>query len=176
MSKLNATFESVWKELEPKARALGAIDGDIDRVAIAARNLMITAGWASRDGTCDFVSDTDRATCLKATSEVVENTTKLVVAQRRVVHARPGFGVTKAQVLAGGARATISAQVASTVELTSTQIAANAFAPGFAKVGDRCPRCSGSMEPVGLVNERAGLYCPRDRVVLPLSADQSVRD
>ena len=176
MKKLNASFESVWStSLEPKARALGAIDGDLDRVRAAAKSLMITAGWTNNTGDCSFVNEGDLSNCLSATVQLVENTTKSVVAQRRVVTAKAGFGPTKAQVVAGSARALVSAS-APTVELTSTQVAASNFAPAMARVGDRCPRCSGSMEPVGLVNERAGLYCPRDRVVLPLPADQSVRD
>lgn len=177
MNKLSASFESVWKEnLEPKARALGAHDADLDRARTAAKNMMIAAGWATVDGKCEFISENDLKNCLETTTPVVEKATQTAMADRRVVTAQTGFVPTKAQVVAGAAKALVSAG-AEPVELTSAQVttASNSLA-GLAAVGDRCPRCSGSMDPVGLVNDRAGLYCPRDRVVLPLPANQTVRD
>ncbi len=163
---IKTTFETIWeKSLETVARQNGAVDGDLHRVRTAAKNLLVAAGWAQPSGDCSFVSDADLQACVSAAVPAVTRAAKQAESERRLAPPTPGLSPTKRQIMAG----------AETVELTSAQLTASAFSPQMAQVGDRCPRCSGSMEPVGLVNERAGLYCVRDRVVLPLASEQAVR-
>jgi hypothetical protein len=175
---IKTSFEQLWAgELEAKARAAGAIDGDIPRIRSAAKNLLISAGWAETTGECHFLSDGDKGACLTAAAETIERTTGQLVSERNLVRAttQPGFSPTKTQVLAGSAQAAVSAGVETMVLESVQQVSAGSFTPACAKLGDRCPRCSGSMETVGLVNDKASIYCTRDRVVLPLSSDYSMR-
>lgn len=152
-------FESVWKNvLVPKASALGAVDGDLDKLRSKVKNYLASAGWVLPSGEMSFVSKTDKASCLSAAADQIARVVPTLVESRRV---------TRMQVTA----ATVSANFVSD---PAAHVSASAL-PGMASMGDRCPRCSGSMEPVGLVNDRVGLYCTRDRVVLPLPEGTQLR-
>jgi hypothetical protein len=177
MAKITGTFDKLWNQgMADDARRLGVVDGDLSRVRSKVKNLLIDAGWAKADGAVEFVTEQDAANALQAAHKVLTSAAASFSAQRKVVKASVGHSPTRAQVLSGS---TISSAVSNdpvTVNLTSANtVDAGSFNPEMGKVGDRCPRCHGSMEPVGLVNDRAGLYCPRDRVVSPLPAGTQVR-
>jgi hypothetical protein len=171
MSRIKSSFSQVWsKHLEAKAREAGAIDGDIPRLQNSAKNLMVSAGWTSPDGQCDFVSPQDLSACVQAAAEEIASTAQKLAGERRLRRLPVGSTTTKSQVTSGSAH-----QIGAAAELSSAQTTSSSAMPIMAKPGDRCPRCSGSMRSLGLVNDRAGLYCQRDRVVLPLSADFQMR-
>lgn len=177
MSKIKTTFDDLWKKgLENDARSLGVIDGDLPKVRSKVKNVLIRAGWATAAGDVDFVTDMDAANALQAARKELNRVSERLVAERKVVRASktPGMAPTKAQVLNASAESLTPGP--QQVHLESTQHAVEAsFLPKMAQVGDRCPRCHGSMTPVGLANSRGGLYCTKDRVVVPLSADTQVR-
>jgi hypothetical protein len=172
MAKTTSSFDHLWtSELEAKAKSLGVIDGDLPRIRATVKNTLISADWAANDGTVTFSSEEDRNNAIKAAVDVLTIASQRTAAERRVV-VKPtvGSAPTKSQVLlasAGGDALTAFSSVST--------VRTGAFAPEMAKAGDKCPRCNSSMEPIGLVNDRAALYCSRDRVVLPLSASSSVR-
>jgi len=166
---IKLSFSDLWAtHLEAKALAAGAVDGDFQSIRVAARNVLVSAGWDDGQGALNFVSNTDLASCIKAAVEAVETSAHLASHHRLAARAQPvvGASATKAQVLSAYSMA----------EFTSAQKAPVAsFSPLMAKPGDRCPRCSGSMEPVILVNDKPAVYCTKDRVVLPLSIDAQNR-
>lgn len=171
MAKISGTFDQLWtSDMESKAKALGVIDGDLHRVRASVKNLLVTAGWAANDGSLSFTSETDRSNAITASMQVLTSTAQRTAAERRVTVAPRGSTPTKASILQASAAA--PPQSASFSSASPVRVASF---PALAKVGDRCPRCNGNMDPVGLVNDRGALYCPRDRVVLPLSPDVSVR-
>lgn len=172
MAKITGSFDNLWtSELEAKAKGLGVIDGDLPRIRASVKNALISADWVTNDGTVTFSSENDKSNALKAAVEVLTISSQRTTAERRVV-VRPqaGMSPTKSQVLLAS-----SASAAPTGFSSVSPVRNGAFSPEMAKAGDKCPRCNSTMEPVGLVNERAALYCSRDRVVEPLSADSSVR-
>lgn len=182
MAKITGTFDKLWNQgMADDARKLGVIDGDLLTVRSRVKALFVSAGWAQPDGTVEFVTEQDAANALQAAREVVEKTSTRLAAERKVVRAHPvsaGTTPTKMQVLSGNARPIdhINEAGSSSAVLHSTGAVATAsFNPKMGQVGDRCPRCHGSMEPVGLVNERGALYCSRDRVVQPLPDGTQVR-
>jgi len=172
MAKITGSFDNLWtSELEAKAKSLGVIDGDLSHIRASVKNALISADWVEKDGTLSFSSENDRTNALKAAVDVLTVNSQRAAAERKVV-VRPTAGTspTKSQVLLA------SATSASPTAFSSVSpVRTGAFAPEMAKPGDKCPRCNSTMEPVGLVNERAALYCSRDRVVEPLSAASSVR-
>lgn len=175
------SFESLWsRHLEPKAKAHGVRDGDVSKVRTAVKNLLVTAGWADQNGATSFGSIKDFNACLSAATQTIDRVAPPLAAERKLTTVRAGFTPTKSQMLAGSAVALPAATGEWTpVTLESVpevQVAAVTFSPLLAKLGDKCPRCSGSMQPVALVNDRAALYCNRDRVVLPLPPEQTMRD
>ncbi len=166
--KKTSTFESFWAQnLEPKAKAHGVVDGDLSRIRGAVKNLLISAGWATVEGAMTLSSDKDAANCLTAAAASVDATAPFVAAERKVVRVSAGSTPTKGMLRA-------SADGDSVVDFAS-QTTVNPEFPVLASVGDACPRCKGSMEPVALANNKAAVYCNRDRVVLPLPANLEVR-
>jgi hypothetical protein len=171
MAKITGNFDNLWtSDLEAKAKGLGVIDGDLPRVRAAVKNALVSADWAANDGSLTFLSENDRNNAVKAALDVLTTVSQRASADRRVTVKPTGSSPTKSQVLLAS-----TAGAPTTAFASVTPVRNGAFTPDVAKAGDKCPRCSGSMEPVGLVNDRAGLYCSRDRVVLPLSAASSVR-
>ena len=171
MAKISGSFDNLWtSELEAKAKAFGVIDGDLSRIRATVKNALISADWALNDGSLLFSSENDKANAVKAAVEVLSAASQRQVAERRVtVRPTVGSSPTKAQVLQA------STGVDSMSFSSVSTVKSGSFSPDMAKAGDKCPRCSGAMDPVGLVNDRAALYCPRDRVVLPLPPASSVR-
>lgn len=163
MTKISGTFEQLWQDLEVSAKTAGIIDGDLDIVRSSVKNLLVTAGWADPSGVVSFVSTSDQATCVEAAKTELARLAPTLSTQRKLVTAELSSHQNKMQVLSAGAA----------TDFTGTGVSASA--PTMAKAGDRCPRCSGAMEPVGLVNDRAALYCDKDRVVLPLPFGTSLR-
>ncbi len=170
MAKIIGSFDQLWtSDLEAKAKALGALDGDLPRVRATVKNALISADWASNDGSLRFSSDNDQNNALKAAVEAMTSASQRAAAERKVTVKHAGVAPTRSQVLLA------SASAPPTTFSSVSPVRTGAFSPESAKAGDKCPRCNSMMEPVGLVNERAALYCSRDRVVLPLSAESSVR-
>lgn len=178
MGTKKTTFAALWDKLEPKAKAAGVLDGDLGEVRSSVKNVLISGGWTDAHGVVTFLSDRDQVTALTAAVETIKNVAPVLADQRQAVRASVGFTPTKAQVLSGSATSPVTA-APTPVALSSIQNPAaaptSAFAPVMAKIGDKCPRCSGAMEPVALANDRAGIICMRDRVVLPLPPDFSVQ-
>ncbi len=167
-------FNHLWQTiLEPKAKDMGLIDGDMPKVRSAVKNMMVSAGWSDVEGKVDFISAEDLNAGMEASLDIIKVIGPTLVASRRVTH-RHGFTPTKTQIVDTTVSPVVQASV-EPVELTSTQSVTAAFHPEMGKVGDRCPKCSGSMEPVALVNERGAIMCQRDRVVTPLPIGYSVR-
>ena len=173
MSKINTTFDSLWKQgLEGDAKNLGVIDGDLPQVRNRVKNLFVSAGWTKPDGTTEFVSNQDCANALQAARTELNKVAPLVAAQRKVAAIRAstaGATPTKSGVLSASVAGSAPATQQVTLQSTGAEVAAASFAPNMGKVGDKCPRCYGHMEPVKLANNRAAIYCTRDRVVTPLS-------
>ena len=171
MSKITGTFEDMWRQgMEEDARKLGVRDGDLPKVRAKVKNLFISAGWGKADGSLEFVSQLDAANALQAAKKELSAVAERVAQQSKVVQAAAGTTPTKSQVLSASSDTPKLATLHS-----SHTLEAGAFAPKMGSVGDRCPRCHGSMEPVGLANGKAAIYCIRDRVVTPLPQDTQVR-
>lgn len=169
MAKIVGTFENFWLPLEAKAKAVGVKDGDLTAVRASVKNLLVTAGWSDSAGNTSFLSASDQASCLAAAEAEVSRVAPTVAASRKLV-VSSGFHPTKASVSAG-----ISPPMTLTEMSSVPTVSASNFRPEMGKAGDRCPRCSATMEPVGLVNDRAALYCAKDRVVTPLPSGTSLR-
>lgn len=167
MNSNKNTFDAIWQQMEPNARELGIRDGDLPRIRSKVKSLFISAGWANKEGVVEFMNDLDAATALQAARKELERTARLVASEEAAskLVARAGSTPTKAQVLSAS----------SSVSLHSTGVSSGSFSPRMGSVGDRCPRCHGSMEPVGLANGKTAIYCTKDRVVLPLSPEDSAR-
>lgn len=165
MTKITGTFDNFWTSIEAKAKELGVVDGDLPQVRTAVKNVLVTAGWADISGAVNFLSDKDKAAAVSAATAEVQRLSP-TIAQSRKLTFNSGFQPTKNS---------LSANTTTSLEMSNVQSVSSNFAPQMAKVGDACPRCSGSMQPVGLVNERSALYCPKDRVVMPLPAGVSLR-
>jgi hypothetical protein len=165
---IKTTFEDLWKAgLEGDAKAFGVIDGDLLQIRNKVKNLFVSAGWTKPDGTTVFVSDMDCANALQAARTELNKSAPLVAATRKASTLQASSASatpTKSSVLSASHAS--SQPVA--LHSTGSELAA-AFAPQLGRVGDRCPRCQGRMEPVKLVNAKAANYCTRDRVVVPLS-------
>jgi len=173
--KITGTFDEIWNQgMEANAKALGVRDGDLPKVRAKVKNLFISAGWASPEGDVEFVSQLDAANALQAARKELSRVAERVAHEGKVVRATAGTTPTKSQVLSASAGSDPTGPTTATIH-TSHTIEAGAFAPKMGKVGDRCPRCMGSMEPVGLANGKGAIYCTRDRVVVPLSQDTQVR-
>lgn len=150
------TFENLWTNiLSAKAASAGVSDGDLDEVRSSVKSALVSAGWVESSGACSFLSNTDKGNCLTAAAEQIQRVAPNLVNNRKV---------TRMQVMSASA----------TTDFAPNN-AVSASLPGMAKVGDRCSKCSGTMDVVGLVNDRAGLYCSRDRVVLPLPSGTSLK-
>jgi len=176
MAKITGTFDKLWNRgMADDARRLGVVDGDLASIRSKVKNRLIDAGWAKADGTVEFVTEQDAANALKAAQDTLVAAASKVTTERKVVRASVGTSPTRSQVLSGSARPIGSQPNVATLMSANTTVDAGSFNPEMGKVGDRCPRCHGSMAPVGLVNDSAGLYCPRDRVVQPLPAGTQVR-
>lgn len=169
MSKITGTFDNFWQPIEAKAKALGVSDGDLPHVRSSVKNVLIASGWADPAGAVNFLSDTDKGACLAAAEAEVARLAPAMNQSRKLTFSA-GFQPTKHNLSAS----TTTAPGAFT-EMANVQTVSSNFSPTMAKVGDACPRCSGAMQPVGLVNDRAALYCPKDRVVQPLPSGVSLR-
>jgi len=165
MAKITGTFDNFWSSIEAKAKELGVVDGDLPQVRTAVKNVLVTAGWADVSGIVNFLSDNDKAAALSAATAEVQRLSP-AISQSRKLTLTAGFQPTKNS---------LSANTTTTLEMSNVESVSSSFAPQMAKVGDACPRCSGSMQPVGLVNDRSALYCPKDRVVMPLPTGVSLR-
>ena len=163
MAKISGTFENFWQDLERKAKDQGVGDGDLSQVRRAVKNVLIAAGWADAAGNVEFLSEADKTACKAAADAEVARVVP-AMAQARTLNFTAGFHPTKNAL-----------QASTATEMTAVSPVSAAFNPVLAKVGDKCPRCEGSMQAVGLVNERAALYCPKDRVVMPLPSGVSLR-
>jgi len=178
MAKIIGTFDNLWnKGMASDARSLGVRDGDLHTVRSKVKNLLVGSGWATPDGKVEFVTEQDAANALLAARNVIEEASATLSASAKIVVASAGTSPTKQQVLSGSAKATVVSSGTEQVTLTSTnsEVVNAAFHPKMAQAGDRCPRCHGAMEPVSLANERGGIYCRQDRVVLPLPTGTQVR-
>lgn len=164
MAKISSSYEDFWQVLEAKAKELGLTDGDLPHVFTAVKNVVVSAGWADQTGAMSFLSESDKEACVQASFAEIERIAPKLEHERKLTF-KSGFSPTKSNLKPG----TTTAQISSTGTLSSSSLVA------MGKPGDRCPRCSGSMQPVGLVNDKAALYCPKDRVVLPLAGDASIR-
>jgi hypothetical protein len=167
MAKITGTFDNFWSSIEAKARELGAVDGDLPQIRIAVKNVLVTAGWADVSGIVNFLSETDKASALSAATAEVQRLSPALTQARKLTFTA-GFQPTKGSLSA-------SASASPVLEMSNVESVSSSFSPQMAKVGDACPRCSGSMQPVGLVNDRSALYCPKDRVVMPLPTGVSLR-
>lgn len=165
MAKITGTFDNFWSSIEAKAKELGVVDGDLPQVRTAVKNVLVTAGWADVSGIVNFLSDNDKAAALSAATAEVQRLSP-AISQSRKLTLTAGFQPTKNS---------LSANTTTTLEMSNVESVSSSFTPQMAKVGDACPRCSGSMQPVGLVNDRSALYCPKDRVVMPLPTGVSLR-
>ncbi len=165
MAKITGTFDNFWSSIEAKAKELGVVDGDLPQVRTAVKNVLVTAGWADVTGIVNFLSDNDKAAALSAATAEVQRLSP-AISQSRKLTLTAGFQPTKNS---------LSANTTTTLEMSNVESVSSSFTPQMAKVGDACPRCSGSMQPVGLVNDRSALYCPKDRVVMPLPTGVSLR-
>ena len=173
MSKISGTFEELWQSgMEANAKDLGVLDGDLATVRSKVKNLLIRAGWAQSDGSVGFVSDLDHANALQACRKELNAAADKLVSERKVVRASavPGSTPTKEQVLSASSNVPQEATL-----YPSAIVDASSALPKIGHIGDRCPRCSASMQPVGLANNKAALYCTQDRVVVPLASDITVR-
>lgn len=117
----------------------------------AARVLAMDVGWCDAAGNTSFISAADEAECIARIAEVAADKTR------------------HAQV----SRASLSAK-AMAPEDKPVAISASSAVPMLAKIGDRCSACGGPTIPVGLANDRLGLYCTNDRVVHPLPPGHSM--
>lgn len=178
MAKITGTFNKLWKQgMEDDARRLGVIDGDLAAVRAKVKNTLVSGGWANAEGNVEFVTEQDAANALQAAQKTLIAASERLAKERKVVRTSSGVTPTKASVLSAST-VHVDPSEKRVVNLTSagnTHVDASAFSPKMGEVGDRCPRCRGSMDPVGLVNDRAGLYCTRDRVVVPLPTGTQVR-
>jgi hypothetical protein len=165
MAKITGTFDNFWSSIEAKARELGAVDGDLPQIRSAVKNVMVTAGWADVSGSVNFLSKSDKASALSAATAEVQRLSPAITHARKLTFTA-GFQPTKGS---------LSASASPVLEMSNVESVSSSFSPQMAKVGDACPRCSGSMQPVGLVNDRSALYCPKDRVVMPLPTGVSLR-
>lgn len=161
--KQKTTWSAFWGSIEDTARKSGAVDVDLVALANSTRNLLISAGWCGVDNTVVFSSENDRANAVAAATDHVKDQTPIVVGgrirQNRVI--RAGYELSPSQAKD---HATLSASNFMPVENT----AAVSPLPGLADTGSKCPRCEGSMVVVGLVNDKAAVYCLKDRIALPL--------
>jgi hypothetical protein len=156
MAILKSSVEKVYQTIETEAKGNGVRDGDMDAVYRVVKATLVDAGWATSGGEVSFVSAEDAQNAMGAVRDAVLTLSK-GLANRKVV-LQPGSQPTKNHVSS-----------ASAVSFQSVpQAVAGGFHATMAKVGDTCPKCNGSMQQVLLVNERSGLYCSKDRVVLPL--------
>jgi hypothetical protein len=165
MANITGTFDNFWSSIEAKAKELGVVDGDLPQVRTAVKNVLVTAGWADVSGGVNFLSDNDKAAALSAATTEIQRLSP-TISQSRKLTFTAGFQPTKNR---------LSANTTTTLEMSNVESVSSSFTPHMAKVGDACPRCSGSMQPVGLVNDRSALYCPKDRVVMPLPTGVSLR-
>lgn len=164
MAKISSTFESFWQSLEVKAKELGVGDGDLPQLRSGVKNVLVAAGWSNTSGKLEFLSASDQSACEAAAMAEMQRVAP-AMAQSRKLTFTSGFNPTKHNLSAS----------TTTTEMASVSPVTSAFSPMMAKVGDTCPRCSGSMQAVGLVNERSALYCPKDRVVMPLPSGVTLR-
>jgi hypothetical protein len=149
----------LWAAVEPRARELGAQDSDVSELRSKVRNLVIAAGWGDIAGNLAFVSDSDQKNCISAAMTLVDDETVPLVAKR--VRSNRKIRVGYAASPTGGSAA-ISA---STFAPVGAQTAA---LPDPVTPDTRCPRCASAMSTVGLANDGVGIYCSKDRIVLPL--------
>jgi hypothetical protein len=171
--KITGTFEGIWKDgLEGDAQKAGVRDGDLHRVRARLKALFIRAGWATPEGNVDFVSEEDAANALIAARRELDTVASKVAHEGRVTRSVAGSSPTKSQVLSAAMR---SEQQMATLHSSPQNEVSGSFAPRMGQTGDHCPRCSSAMEPVRLANQRAALYCTRDRVVIPMSPDTQIR-
>lgn len=165
-TKISSNFESFWQSLEPKAKGTGMSDGDLAHARSSVKNVLVAAGWSDSSGRIEFLSSADQAACENAALAEVQRIAPSLVQSRKLVFT-DGFHPT---------RHSLSAQTQPQAALAEmTPVVSSNFHPTLAKVGDNCPRCSGAMQAVGLVNDRSALYCPKDRVVMPLPSGVSLR-
>jgi hypothetical protein len=169
MFKITGTFDSFWQSIEADVKDLGISDGDLAHARSSVKSVLVAAGWADPSGSVNFLSESDKASC-KAAAEAEVARLAPVMNQSRKLSFSAGFQPTKNSLTAS----TTTAAGAFT-EMANVQTVSSNFSPALAKLGDACPRCSGTMQPVGLVNDRAALYCPKDRVVQPLPLGVSLR-
>lgn len=166
MAKITGTFDSFWQSLEGTAKDLGVTDGDLPQLRTSVKSVLVAAGWADPSGKTEFLSASDEKAC-RAAAETEVSRLAPALAQARQLVFTSGFHPTKNSLSAASAPVV--------TEMTSAQTVTSSFQPQMAKVGDSCPRCSGPMQAVGLVNDRSALYCPKDRVVEPLPVGVSSR-
>lgn len=150
------SFEDIWgTTLVAKAKSAGVRDGDLDQVRSSVKNMLVSSGWVTADGKTNFLSSVDANAALSAATSHLEKVAEPLVQASKV---------TRAQVI----------QASMMTDFHSAGTSVVAGLPGVATVGDRCTKCSGAMDVVSLVNDRVGLYCTRDRVVLPLPAGTEI--
>lgn len=155
------TYDDVWMGLEKAAKAEGANDKDLETMRSKVKSFLVDCDWVTPDGEVTVVSVRDKAAMIKAASDQVQRLLPAVVGTRLAasIQANVGFAPTKGQVVAGS----------TTFSSLLREASSNNNLPMLASVGDRCPKCSSSMKVVRLVNDKAGLFCTSDRVVLPLA-------
>lgn len=153
MATNSCSIEDFWTaNFEGRAREHRLPQPATDALRAAVKGTLIDAGWASPDGTLTFSSKADATAAYRASLRRFQP-----LAERLAREAQVRF-----------TGAPMRASVSASAEVPFTPVSGAAFHPGVPSVHDKCPRCSSAMEPVRLVNDRVGIFCSKDRVVLPL--------
>lgn len=151
------TFSDLWNNgLADVAREEGVRDGDLPKVRASVKAALIRATWCARDGSLEFANDKDQANCLRHARKVVEKEAP------KYAHSH----LAASMVGQSPTRRSLSAFLN---PVTPDTMLSAGFSPRMAEVGDSCPNCGGQMRAVELANSKPGLFCPHDRVCLPLA-------
>ncbi len=156
---MNNTFSNLWDDgLADAARAAGVRDGDLNKIRAKVKATLVSATWADNEGKLCFANDADMAACLQTARAVVDSES-------------PKYAHSHLKASLQGQHPNKTSLSAFLNPVTPDTMISAGFSPVMAKPGDRCPNCSGNMLAVELVNQKPGLFCPADRVCLPLSTD-----
>lgn len=160
------TMESFWAGIEGRARELGAQDSDVAQLRSKTKNLLISADWSDTSGNVTFSSDNDEKNAISAAVNLIEEETGTIIAKRvrNNREIRMGYSPSSSAITAGANPAELQA---STFRPAAESAQMSAL-PGPVTMDTRCTRCGGAMQATVLVNNGTGLYCSKDRIVLPL--------